>query len=96
MKIALIYRIQFQNQEVQERKEPKMLKEYLSEAVSLLSEAVLGRPVSAGACWYEDKVVQGLCHGCGLEKRIYTLKRRLCCASGCYGWAVVEQWCDYC
>lgn len=73
-----------------------MWKEYFSEAVSLLAEAVLGKPTPAGACWYEYKTEGDYCNSCGLEKRIYRRYRRLCCSGGCYAWILDAQWCDYC
>lgn len=52
-----------------------MLKEYLSEAVSLLTEAVLGKPIPAMAacgsgCTFSGQYCFGSCNvGCGAGKR---------------------------
>lgn len=70
-----------------------MLKEYLSEAVSLLTEAVLGKPVQARAsCWQTGYDCVGLCNHCGVGKR--QIGTEYCCAvGGCYcDWYT----CDWC
>ena len=74
-----------------------MLKEYLSEAVSLLTEAVFGAPVKAQAhepgCWNTGYDCIYPCSDiCGVEKRV--IKDRYCCPDGhcyCKGGA-----CHYC
>jgi len=74
-----------------------MLKEYLSEAVSLLAEAVLGKPISASAACADNPACHylytfhGLCGSCGVEKwtktRVYN----------CWGWPVhCSAGCTYC
>ena len=75
-----------------------MLKEYLHEAVSLLTEAVLGSPVrSLAGCYYEESVFPtDVCTSCGSEKRHYAWFRRICCP-GCGSWVKISnEWCDYC
>lgn len=60
-------RIELDELESSRKEEPKMLKEYLSEAVSLLAEVVLGKPqkAHAGCVAY---AASG-CQACGAEKR---------------------------
>lgn len=60
-----------------------MLKEYLSEATSLLAEAVLGAPVKAQAltCWWIGYCM-GLCNLCGPGKR--TRDQWVYCSNGQY------------
>jgi hypothetical protein len=73
-----------------------MLKEYLSEAVSLLAEAILGRPVKSQAASCRKKFGAPLCDWgfncgyCGTMKRQYQQECWLFNYCG-QGW----QWCDY-
>lgn len=59
-----------------------MLRGYLSEAVSLLAEAVLGKPTPARAeeCWFTGRICAEQCNSCGAEKRRWN--REYCCTSG--------------
>jgi hypothetical protein len=76
-----------------------MLKEYLSEAVSLITEVVLEKPIQAQAadCYYEEAVFPtDACTSCGAEKRHYAWFRRICCPT-CGSWVKISnEWCDYC
>jgi hypothetical protein len=71
-----------------------MLREYLSEAVSLLTEAVLGAPVEAqAACWHTGAACEDPCNSCGAEKRAFRYWD--CCSSGhCYCGSI--WFCEYC
>ncbi len=70
-----------------------MLKEYLSEAASLLAEAVLGAPVSAqAACWHAGWCIDP-CNSCGAGK--YAVRHWMCCTDmHCYCGSIA--YCNYC
>ncbi len=80
-----------------------MLKEYLSEAVSLLSEVVLGTPVKALALQCPGKTECcsawscGNCGSCGYDKRRCT-RVCACCNSSCgsCGSSQIEDYCFSC
>jgi len=78
-------------QKVPGKEEPKMLKEYLSEAVSLLAEAALGSPVQAQAqtCF---RILVCQCGCCGADKGLWD---KYCCCEwqggSCYRWCYVKQ-----
>ncbi len=79
-----------------------MLKEYLAEAISLLTEAVLGKPTFAragdGCIQYYSVRPIDTCPSCGSEKRHYKNHVKTCCDFiGCTAWIPYgSQWCDYC
>ena len=80
-----------------------MLKEFLSEAVSLLTEAVLGKPTRAWAlqCPGQTKCCSiwtyGNCGSCGYDKR-RGARVCACCNSSCgnCGGSQIEDYCIYC
>lgn len=77
-----------------------MLKEYLSEAVSLLTEAILGkpRPVQAWECYWGASC--STCGACGFGKKKYRLICYVCgtaCSPGGCNWCDMGCQCgDYC
>jgi hypothetical protein len=75
-----------------------MLKEYLTEAVSLLAEAVLGHPTpamasSCVAVEWRDPCTQ-FCGGCGTMKRMTERWCRIC--NGHCWWAFEGCFCYWC
>jgi hypothetical protein len=75
-------------------------REIVQDTVSLLSEAVLGRPIKAQAvtCWVNLSEPCSLCGSCGADKRRYWLYCYECdtCVSGC-AWCLKPSCvCDYC
>jgi hypothetical protein len=78
-----------------------MLKEYLSEAVSLLTESMLGTPVPARAEICGSPVYcSGTCNQCGLGKGKFKRNCYVCgqlCVPGGCGWCWTPCSCgDYC
>lgn len=73
-----------------------MLKEYLAKAGMLLANAILGRPVLAGACWIETRIRKLRCGSCGMEKAKRQYQERQCCPGVCFAWVTFDEWCDYC
>jgi hypothetical protein len=79
-----------------------MLKEYLAEAISLLVEGLLGKPIQAWAdhdCVVEDAVFSTcacfLC--CGADKERFAWFRRICCHGSCSPWTKISNdWCNWC
>lgn len=71
--------------------EHEVLKEYVSEAVSLLTEAALGKPVSAGASCHPCGTFVGYgfgnCLSCGADKK-RRYKVYLC--NGNYYWCLLD------
>jgi len=63
-----------------------MLKEFLREAVSLVTEAVVGRPIKAAAgCPYtETRDRYDACWSCGAYRKWHYYEERVC--DPCFGW----------
>lgn len=77
-----------------------MLKEYLSEAVSLLTEVVLGKPVPAQAMCSSPVYCPGTCNDCGFGKGKFKQSCYVCgqaCVPYSCGWCWTSCSCgDYC
>jgi hypothetical protein len=77
-----------------------MLKEYLSEAVSLLAEAVLGEStkVLAGCPYQEYRHRYDECGSCGDQRRWHYYEKRTCdpCFGYCTPWYLISKNCVVC
>ena len=77
-----------------------MLKEYLAEAVSLIAEAVLGKPrqAFAGNCTGPLSPAEPGCNTCGADKKWWWAECYIC-GSGCAGYGCAwcpTQICSWC